>query len=162
MRAPFAPPRLSEPRKVEALAHELGVGELQAGAELSPRDKAEWLEANGANEALMLGDGANDSLAFDRALCRGTPVIHRGLLAQKADFYYLGRGIAGIRALFEINDARRRTHRRLLIFSIGYNVFAVGLAVAGYMNPLIAAVLMPSSSLLSLAIVAQGMRQVRR
>ena len=36
----------------------------------------------------------------------------------------------------------------------------VGLAVAGRMNPLVAAVLMPLSSLASLAIVGIGMRGV--
>lgn len=147
--------------KVAALATELGLTSEQGRSELSPHDKADWLAKHGATDALMLGDGANDSLAFDQALCRGTPVIHRGLLAQKADFYYLGRGIAGIRALFEVNDARRRTHRWLLAFSIGYNLFAVGLAVADKMNPLIAAILMPLSSLLSLAIVGQGMRAAK-
>ena len=110
----------------------------------------------------MLGDGANDSLAFDRALCRGTPAVHRGVLERKADFYYLGRGIAGIRGLFEINDARHRTQVALLVFMIGYNLLAVGMAVSGRMNPLIAAILMPASSLATLAIVGWGMRGVWR
>ena len=146
--------------KVAALAVELGLKAENVWAEFSPQDKAGWIERHGADGALMLGDGANDSLAFDQALCRGTPVIHRGLLAQKADFYYLGRGIGGIRSLFEVNDARRRTHRWLLVFSVSYNLLAVGLAVTDHMNPLMAAVLMPLSSLLSLAIVGQGMRGV--
>jgi Cu2+-exporting ATPase len=107
----------------------------------------------------MLGDGANDSLAFDHALCRGTPVIHRGVLEAKADFYYLGRGIGGIRALFEINDARRQTTGTLIGFMILYNLAAVSLAVSGYMNPLFAAVLMPLSSLATLTIVGFGMRR---
>jgi Cu2+-exporting ATPase len=148
--------------KVDTLAAELGLKGESARAEFSPHDKASWIEQQGADKVMMLGDGANDSLAFDQALCRGTPVIHRGLLAQKADFYYLGRGIGGIRSLFEVNDARRRTHGWLLAFSISYNLFAVGLAVTDHMNPLIAAILMPGSSLLSLAIVAQGMRRANR
>jgi len=101
----------------------------------------------------MLGDGANDSLAFDVAFARGTPVIHRGVLEGKADFYYLGRGIDGLRRMFEINAARRRTQAWLLGFSIIYNLVAVGLAVAGRVNPLLAAILMPVSSLLTLAII---------
>ena len=105
----------------------------------------------------MLGDGANDSLAFDRALCRGTPAIHRGALEQKADFYYLGRGIGGIRALFEVNERRRQTQVALLAFMIAYNVIAVGLAAAGWMSPLLAAVLMPLSSLTTLTIVGLGL-----
>jgi Cu2+-exporting ATPase len=148
--------------KVDTLAAELGLKPENVRSEFSPHDKASWIEQHGADEVLMLGDGANDSLAFDQALCRGTPVIHRGLLAQKADFYYLGRGIGGIRSLFEVNDARRRTHRWLLTFSIAYNLLAVGLAVTNHMNPLIAAIIMPGSSLLSLAIVAQGMRRANR
>jgi Cu2+-exporting ATPase len=148
--------------KVDTLAAELGLKPENVRSEFSPHDKASWIEQHGPDEVLMLGDGANDSLAFDQALCRGTPVIHRGLLAQKADFYYLGRGIGGIRSLFEVNDARRRTHRWLLAFSISYNLLAVGLAVTNLMNPLIAAIIMPGSSLLSLAIVAQGMRRAIR
>jgi len=148
--------------KVDTLAAELDLKPENVRSEFSPHDKASWIEQHGADEVLMLGDGANDSLAFDQALCRGTPVIHRGLLAQKADFYYLGRGIGGIRSLFEVNDARRRTHRWLLAFSISYNLLAVGLAVTNHMNPLLAAIIMPGSSLLSLAIVAQGMRQAIR
>jgi len=146
--------------KVAALMRSLGLPVEHGTGDLSPRGKAAWLEIEGANDALMLGDGANDSLAFDRALCRGTPVVHRGLLSEKADFYYLGRGIAGIRALFEVDEARRHTGVALLTFMIAYNLAAVALAVAGFMNPLFAAVLMPLSSLATLAIVGVGMRRV--
>jgi Cu2+-exporting ATPase len=146
--------------KVATLMRELGLPPDNGYADLSPHEKADWFSQN--DDALMLGDGANDSLAFDRALCRGTPVIHRGVLEQKADFYYLGRGIAGIRALFEINDARHRTQVALLVFMIAYNLLAVGMAVSGNMNPLIAAILMPLSSLATLAIVGWGMRGVWR
>jgi Cu2+-exporting ATPase len=145
--------------KVRQLASELGLASDCAIGERSPQAKAEWLDTHAATNALMLGDGANDSLAFDRALCRGTPVIHRGVLEQKADFYYLGRGIRGIRALFEVDVIRRRTQLAILIFSVTYNLAAVGLAVAGQMNPLIAAALMPINSLLTLAIVVGGMRR---
>jgi Cu2+-exporting ATPase len=147
-------------QKVAALTQELGLPSDNGYAEMSPRDKADWFAQH--EDALMLGDGANDSLAFDRALCRGTPVVHRGVLEQKADFYYLGRGIAGIRGLFEINDARHRTQVALLVFMVAYNLLAVGMAVSGRMNPLIAAILMPLSSLATLAIVGWGMRKVWR
>lgn len=148
--------------KVATLADELGLPRENCHGDLTPDDKAGWLGAQGARDALMLGDGANDSLAFDQALCRGTPVIHRGVLEQKADFYYLGRGIGGLRALFEVDVIRRRTQRVILVFSIVYNGLAVGLAVTGHMNPLVAAALMPINSLLTLAIVGYGMRAAGR
>jgi Cu2+-exporting ATPase len=145
--------------KVSALAQQLGLRPGSALGGQSPQAKADWLIAHGGRtEAMMLGDGANDSLAFDQALCRGTPVIHRGVLERKADFYYLGRGIGGLRALFEVDAMRRRTQWVILVFSIVYNLLAVGLAVAGRMNPLVAAALMPINSLLTLAIVTGGMR----
>lgn len=148
--------------KVTALAGTLGLPLDHAYGEQTPQAKAAWLLEHGANDALMLGDGANDSLAFDAALCRGTPVVHRGVLEQKADFYYLGRGVGGLRALFEVNDARHQTHLFLLVFMVAYNLTAVSLAVSGLMNPLFAAVLMPLSSLATLAIVGFGMREVWR
>ena len=148
--------------KVATLAGELGLDPRRALGELTPAQKATWLATHASEEALMLGDGANDSLAFDRALCRGTPVIHRGVLERKADFYYLSRGIGGVRALFEVNDIRRRTQVGILGFSIMYNLLAVGLAVAGRMNPLVAAALMPINSLVTLAWVTLGMRRAFR
>jgi len=148
-----------EQLKVARLAAAIGVAEGGALGGLSPQEKAAWVEAHEAAATLMLGDGANDSLAFDRAGCRGTPVLHRGVLTEKADFYYLGRGVSGVRLLLEVDAMRRRTQAGLLIFMIAYNLAAVGLAVAGLMNPLFAAVLMPLSSLATLAIVAVGMRR---
>jgi Cu2+-exporting ATPase len=148
--------------KVAALAGQIGLERERSLGELSPEAKAARLAEIGSEASLMLGDGANDSLAFDRALCRGTPVIHRGVLEGKADFYYVGRGISGIRALLETNDVRRRTHTVILVFSIAYNLLAVGLAVAGRMSPLLAAILMPVNSLLTLAIVSWGMRTAFR
>ncbi len=150
------------PEKVASLAAALGLPADAALGGLSPREKADWLSGAGADTTLMLGDGANDSLAFDRVSCRGTPVVHRGVLAEKADFYYLGRGLDGIRALLEVNDARRATHIVLLVFMVAYNLTAVGLAVTGHMNPLFAAVLMPLSSLATLAIVGIGLRPALR
>jgi len=145
--------------KVHSLAADRGLQPANVVGELTPHGKADWLDENTADDALMLGDGANDSLAFDRALCRGTPVVHRGMLERKADFYYLGRGIGGLRALFAVNDLRRRTQRAALIFSVVYNALAVGLAVVGRMNPMIAAALMPLNSLLTLGLVTGGMRR---
>lgn len=145
--------------KVAAMARALSLPSENAVAEVTPTEKAAWVRRLDQRDTLMLGDGANDSLAFDAAFARGTPVIHRGVLEGKADFYYLGQRLNGLRRLFEVNAARRRTQAWLLIFSIAYNALAVGLAVAGRMNPLLAAILMPVSSLLSLAITGAGMRR---
>lgn len=145
--------------KVQQMARELGIAEEHAFAGASPREKAEWLQRIDARDTLMLGDGANDSFAFDAAFVRGTPVVHRGVLAGKADFYYLGRGLDGLRRMFAVNHTRRLTQGWLIAFSVTYNAVTVTLAALGWMSPLIAAIIMPASSLLSLAIVGFGMRR---
>ena len=84
-------------------------------------------------------------------------MVHRGALESKADFYYLGRGIGGIRKLLAVDRVRAGTQRWVLGFAVAYNLIAVGLAAAGHINPLLAALLMPASALISLAIVGFGM-----
>ncbi|MBK8478260.1 MAG: HAD-IC family P-type ATPase [Opitutaceae bacterium] len=148
--------------KVTAMAAALGVPAANAFGGLTPEQKRDWVLAHDARDTLMLGDGANDSLAFDAAFARGTPVIHRGMLERKCDFYYLGRGLRGVRRLFAVAELRRRTIRRVFVFALCYNVGTVSLALAGLVNPLVAAVAMPVSSLLSLAIATTGMRRAWR
>jgi P-type Cu2+ transporter len=136
--------------KVAAMATKLGLPPERCLGELTPEQKADVARRLGPRETLMIGDGANDSLAFDEALCRGTPAVDRGLLEQKADFYFLGRGLGGIRQLFEETRRRRTILRRLFTFAILYNAAAVTACVAGLMNPLVAAVIMPASGLFAI------------
>jgi Cu2+-exporting ATPase len=140
------------PEKVAALAVRLGLPPESAHGGLDPEQKCAWVAARDRGDSLMLGDGANDSLAFDAATCRGTPVIHRGILGHKSDFYYLGRGLAGVRQLFALAACRRRALLRVFSFAVLYNAGTVTLALAGLVNPLAAAILMPASSLLSLTL----------
>ena len=145
--------------KVESMARQLHLPEGCCRAEMTPDEKADWVRQLDARDTLFIGDGANDSLAFNAARCTGTPAIDRGLLEHKADFYFLGRGLDGVRRLLDAAAARRRTIRRVLTFTITYNVAAIALSLAGHMNPLVAAILMPASSLVSLAIVFASTRR---
>jgi len=145
--------------KVAAMAGNLQVPDGQCLGELSPDEKAAQVRRIDARDTLYLGDGANDSLAIDEAWLSGTPAIDRGLLEQKADFYFLGRGLRGVRALLDIAAQRRRIAHAVVTFAIGYNALAIALCLAGRMSPLLAALLMPASSLVSLAIVTIGFRR---
>jgi Cu2+-exporting ATPase len=139
--------------KVDAMARQLGLPSHNALGAMSPTDKAAWVETLDQNDTLMIGDGANDSLAFDRTWCKGTPAVDRGLLEEKADFYFLGRGLSGIRNLFETSRNRSKTLKRVFTFTIAYNVGAITLCLAGLMNPLLAAIVMPLSSVISISSV---------
>ena len=142
--------------KVADMAERLHLPAGHCLGELSPDEKAARVHDLDARDTLYLGDGANDSLAFDAAWISGTPAIDRGLLEQRASFYFLGRGLSGVRSLLDAAAIRRHTARAVVTFAIAYNAIAIALCLAGKMSPLLAAILMPASSLVSLAIVFAG------
>lgn len=137
--------------KVHELAARLGVPEERAIGDQTPESKAAWLRDNGGDEALFLGDGINDSLAADAALAAGTPAIDRPFMAARSDFYFVTPGIAPIRRLFVYARRLRRVVQADLAFAVLYNVGAVALAYAGLVEPWVAAVLMPLSSVITIA-----------
>ncbi len=140
------------PARVRRIAAGLGLAPERARAECSPDDKAAWIARHAAESALMIGDGANDSLAFDRAVCRGTPVVDRSILEASADFFFFGRSLRSLPYLFRIAARRRFTVAVVFTIALLYNIAAVGVCLAGQMHPLLAAILMPLSSIATLAV----------
>jgi Cu2+-exporting ATPase len=148
--------------RVSRLASDLGLAGDQAFGNLSPEGKSNLIQSRWAENSLMIGDGANDSLAFDAALCRGTPSVDTGLLEHKADFYMPGTGLGGLTSLFQASRKHAATTRAVFAFAILYNATAVTASLAGLMNPLIAAVIMPLSSLASIGIVLLGFHATKK
>jgi Cu2+-exporting ATPase len=160
MRKRFAVSILSGDRseKVKAMASQLGLPGEAAIGEQSPAEKAAFVESMNSR-ALYIGDGANDALAFAKAAVRGTPATPHGLLQDKADFYFTGRSLSGLLEIFRITELRRNAVRLAFGFAVAYNVAAVALALAGKMHPLLAAILMPLSSLATISLVALTYRK---
>jgi Cu2+-exporting ATPase len=142
------------PDKVMEMAKSLGLADDQSFGGLSPEQKASRVKALDRQNTLYLGDGANDSLAFDAALVTGTPVVDRSLLESKADFYTLGSGLAFLPGLLGAAAARSSAVRAAFAFALIYNLTTVAFSMAGKMSPLLAAILMPLSSIASILIVA--------
>jgi Cu2+-exporting ATPase len=142
------------PEKVQLMARALGLPADHAFGGLSPEEKASHVKALDRQDTLYLGDGANDSLAFDAALVTGTPVVDRSLLESKADFFTLGSGLAFLPSLLGAAAARTRAVRAAFGFALLYNLTTVAFCMAGNMSPLLAAILMPISSIVSILIVA--------
>lgn len=137
--------------RVSEVAKSLGLRE--AMGEQSPQDKADYVAAHDPDYTLMVGDGLNDHLALLEARCAGTPAVDRPFVANRCDFYLSASGIAPIRRAFEVATWLRRTQRQLLWIAVVYNAGAIALAFSGHMSPWLAAVLMPTSSLVTLAFV---------
>ena len=146
------------PEKVQRLAAELTIPADHAHGGLDPDAKATHVRRLDHHDTLYLGDGANDSLAFDAAHVTGTPVVDRSLLEAKSDFYTLGSGLGFLPELFRIADRRSQGVLRAFIFALGYNSVAVFICLNGHMNPLLAAILMPLSSIVSVVLVTLGRR----
>jgi Cu2+-exporting ATPase len=151
-----------QPEKVHEVAKLLNIPLSQARGGLLPEQKADAVRAIDQQNTLYLGDGANDSLAFDAAYVTGTPVTDRSLLESKSDFYTLGSGLAFLPSLFSIAHQRAKAVRHAFFFAILYNLTVVILALIGLMKPLLAAIVMPISSIISLALIALALRPDRK
>lgn len=142
-------------QNVHAIAQAVGIPAELAFGDLSPEGKATWLRANGASSTLFIGDGLNDSPALGLARCSAVAATGSALPVEaNADFLFLGKGLAVLDRLFEAAAERRRVLGIVFGFAVLYNLGAVAVCWTGHMSPLLAAVLMPSSSLVTLALVA--------
>lgn len=139
--------------KVARTAGALHIPPSNWHAEMTPAEKAARVAALDPKHTLYLGDGANDSLAFAEALCTGSPVTGRNFLEHKADFYFLGNSLRFLPDLLDAARRRRRAVRRVFAFAMAYNIATIVISLTGHMSPLLAAVLMPLSSLATLGIV---------
>lgn len=124
-------------------------------AEASPEEKAERVRALVSSVAgdatppcvAMVGDGVNDAAAIATATV-GIGV-HGGAEASlaTADVALTRDGLA---ALVALDDGARRTMRVIrinILWAFAYNTLGVGLAMSGHISPLVAAIMMPASSL---------------
>ena len=140
--------------KVDAAARALDLPTERAQGDLTPEAKAARVRALDARDTLMVGDGLNDSPSFEAALCAATPAVDRPVLPGKADFFFLGDGIVAISRSLAAAHQLRRVVRDNLVLAVAYNVAAVALCLAGWVTPVVAAIIMPVSSVTVVSLTA--------
>lgn len=147
-------------RRVEQLVRQEGLTLDDARGDCSPLEKAQWVRDAGGDSVLMIGDGINDAGALSVAGLSGVPVSGVPILPASADFTFGGENIRDV--LFAVGWGRqtRRAEFRTLRFAVAYNLGAVAAALAGWVSPLVAAIAMPASSVVVLALVAYSQREL--
>lgn len=144
---------------VDEVARELGIPIGCALGSQAPEAKLAYicmLRKQGMR-VVMIGDGVNDAAAMAAATV-GFAVHGGAETALKAADVFATRG--GLSPVTTAVHGSRRTLsaiRRGIIISLAYNVIGIGLAAAGVLSPLLAAILMPLSSVsvVSLALRAK-------
>ena len=133
---------------VEAAARASGIDTWLG--ELTPPDKIDWLadRAREGRKVLMVGDGLNDAPALAAAHASLSPASAADISQRAADFVFQGERLAPV--LGGAVDGEARAQLALQNFGIAfcYNIVAVPFAMAGYVTPLIAAIVMSTSSIL--------------
>ncbi|MCC6265767.1 MAG: heavy metal translocating P-type ATPase [Bryobacterales bacterium] len=130
----------------QARAARAGIASVQGG--LTPMEKLERVRAweRSKRVVLFVGDGINDAPAmraaeFAIAVNEGT-----ALARAVAGGVWDGRNLRAIPAALEIARQTVRRVRTNFWWAIGYNTIGMGLAAAGFLHPVSAALLMVASS----------------
>jgi Cu2+-exporting ATPase len=141
---------------VARVAQQLSLDPLDCRGGLSPEDKATFVReaiASSTNgPVVMVGDGVNDAAALSTASVG--IAVHGGAEASlaAADVYLSHPGLAPVTELVAAGGRSLRGVKATLWASLFYNLSAAGLAVAGIIDPIMAAIFMPFSSMTVLTI----------
>lgn len=146
--------------RTEQIASELNVSSFAGG--LRPEEKSAWLGKHADERLMMIGDGINDGLAADAAYASGTPAAESPFMAARTDFYFLSPGIQPVREVIMMARRLHNTVKQVLVLALFYNLITVSLSLSGRMSPLLCAVVMPLSSLSSIALVAWRLSERNR
>jgi Cu2+-exporting ATPase/Cu+-exporting ATPase len=142
--------------RVNQVAAVCGISLKKAHGGLTAEEKRQIVESS--QQSCMIGDGTNDALSLQAA---SVGIAMKGSTAvnlQAADVCFLSEGLSSLLELLEISQQAKRVLLRNLVFSLLYNFIGGTLALAGFINPLVAAVLMPISSALIILSTLWGLR----
>ncbi len=141
------------PAVVEVVARQVGIAPDRARGAATPEDKLAFIRALAAEgTAVMIGDGVNDAAALAAAT---VGIAVRGGAESSLTAADVSLARQGLEPVVELLGGARAIMRSIHLTigtSLAYNVLAGGLSMAGLISPLLAAFIMPASSLTVVAI----------
>ena len=136
------------PQVAQAVASQVGISADNVYAGVTPEGKSQVIEKLQAagHRVAMVGDGVNDAPALALAelgiaMGSGTDVA-----AEAADIVLTRSDVASVVTALRLSRATLRTIKSNLFWAFAYNSAAIPVAVAGLLNPMIAAAAMAFSS----------------
>jgi Cu2+-exporting ATPase/Cu+-exporting ATPase len=129
---------------VERLGFSLGFKRTEIFSEMSPEQKGQLIRD--INNSMMVGDGINDSVALMNATVGVAASGGMESALRSSDVFLADSGLKGVADLLEISKDSFALIKQNLTISLLYNCAGAALALAGYINPFVAALLMPVSS----------------
>lgn len=133
---------------VSVTAKKLGI--LNWNSKLTPEDKVaeiEAIERNGVH-TLMIGDGLNDTPSLAAAHSSMALASATSASQSAADIILVGDRLTPALIALDVAKKARKLIKQNLAFSLVYNIIALPIALFGGLTPMIAAILMSSSSLI--------------
>lgn len=150
-------------RIVVEVGNQIGIPSSDCFGELLPHEKLDIVQSE--KNVMMVGDGANDAMALIKADVGIAVTGALDISLMASDVYLTTPGISPIVKLIILSKETMKVVRRNLAFSLIYNLLAVCAVLFGYVTPLVAAIIMPVSSLtvvISTLIGTKKMRQLWR
>ncbi|MBO9665494.1 MAG: heavy metal translocating P-type ATPase [Bdellovibrio sp.] len=142
--------------RVKAAAVACNISLDNTHGELFPEDKKVYLKVH--PESCMIGDGANDALSLQEASVGIAVKGSVDLSLQHADVYFSRGGLSPLLDLITLAQKTRTILVRNLSISLVYNTVGGVLALLGFINPMMAAILMPISSVVIILSSLWGFR----
>ncbi len=148
------------PGVVRSVARQLGIAETSAWGGQTPEAKLEHVRVlrQRGERVVMVGDGVNDVAALAAASVGFA--VHGGAetCLKAADVFATRSGLLPVVAAVRGSARTLAAIRRGIVISLTYNVVGIALAALGILSPLLAAIMMPLSSIsvVSLALRARS------
>lgn len=131
--------------RVLEIARQLAVRPAMVFSEQSFEDKANLVRQQ--NPCIFVGDGLNDLAALKQAEVSFAVRGPFEATLQVSDIYAPQKKLSAVVEIIQLAEKVQSTVNRNLLFAIFYNAVGGVLALMGFINPLVAAILMPISSL---------------
>ena len=146
-------------KTAEYIARELGVKNILA--EVLPQDKAaevKKLQEKG-EKVVFVGDGINDAPSLvqaDLGIAMGSA---QDIAKEAGQIILVQNNLKKVLEAIAVSRLTFKTIRQNLFWAFGYNIVAIPLAMAGLLNPIIAAAAMAASSV---SVVVNSLRIYRK